>query len=65
MTDRVKHIKFILNDTKQRGEQITSDDINFFGALYFLKVKKEGNKRSKSIVYSAATTIQKGYREIK
>lgn len=61
---RQKHIDFILADTKERGENITSD-ITFFGALYQVKVKKEGDKRSKTINYSAAENVMNGYRPIR
>lgn len=62
--NRNKHIAFIEADTKERGEEITSD-IVFIAALYECKVKKPGDKRSKSVIYSAAQTVADGYREIK
>jgi len=60
---RDSHFSFIEKDTREKDEIITSD-IKFFGALYFLSVKKEGDKRSKKVTYSAATNILKGYRRI-
>lgn len=61
---REKHIEFIQKDTKEKGEIITSD-ITFFGALYQCKVKKDGDKRSKTVNYSAAESVMNGYRAIK
>lgn len=60
---RTQHLKFIEKDTNERGETIVSD-ITFIGALYHLKVKKEGDKRAKTIKYSAAESVMKGYRAI-
>jgi hypothetical protein len=60
---RQTHIDFILSDTKSRGETIVSD-ITFFGALYRVKVKKEGDKRAKTVDYSAAEIVMEGYRVI-
>jgi len=61
---RDKHIEFIMNDTKERGETIVSN-IRFAGALYQLKVKIDGSERRKTVDYSAAAQVMKGYREIK
>lgn len=61
---RKKHIEFIESDTKERGETIVSD-ITFFAAIYECRVKKEGEKKSKSVMYSAAESVMDGYREIK
>ncbi|GEM_PF-3358530 len=60
---RTQHLKFIEKDTEERGEKIISD-ITFLGALYHLKVKKEGDKRAKTVKYSAAEKVMKGYRAI-
>lgn len=60
---REKHIEFIANDLKERGEKPTSK-VLFFGALYFVKVKKEGDKRAKSVTYSAAKIVLEGFRPI-
>lgn len=60
---RLKHIRFIQEDTKQRGETIVSGII-FMGALYQCSVKKEGSKRAKTVDYSAAENVIKGYRKI-
>jgi hypothetical protein len=60
---RQKHIDFIESDTKERGEEIVSD-ISFFAAIYQCKVKKEGDKKSKTVVYSAAQSVMAGYRKI-
>lgn len=60
---RVQHIEFIEKDTEKRGERITSE-ITFFGALYQLFVKKEGDKRAKKVNYSAAENVMNGYRAI-
>lgn len=61
---RKKHFEFIENDTKERGETIVSD-ITFFAAIYECRVKKEGEKKSRSVMYSAAENVMDGYREIK
>lgn len=61
---RQQHIDFIIKDTQERGETITSD-ITFFGALYQCKVKTENAKRSKKANYSAAENVMQGYREIR
>jgi hypothetical protein len=61
---RKNHFDFIENDTKQRGEIIVSD-ITFFGALYECRVKKQEQKKSKSVMYSAAESVMNGYRSIK
>lgn len=63
MNKREQDLSFILTDTKQRGEEITSD-ITFLGALYQCKVKKEGENRSKTVNYSAAKDVMQGYRAI-
>lgn len=63
MNIREKHIEFIKEDTKKRGETITSD-ITFFGALYQCKVKTEKSTRNKTINYSAAESVMRGYRAI-
>lgn len=61
---REQHIDFIKKDLKERGETPTSD-ITFFGAIYSLKVKKEGDKRAKTVIYSAyAQNVLSGYRAI-
>ena len=60
---RQQHIDFIIKDTKERGETITSD-ITFFAALYQCKVKTENSKRSKGVWYSAAIDVMEGYRKI-
>jgi len=60
---RKKHFQFIENDTKKRGETIVSD-ISFFAAIYECCVKKEGEKISKSVMYSAAENVLDGYRQI-
>lgn len=60
---RQQHIDFIIKDTKERGETITSS-ITFFGALYQCKVKTENEKRSKTVNYSAADKVMAGYRSI-
>lgn len=60
---REQHIDFIKKDLKERGETPTSD-ITFFGAIYSLKVKKEGDKRAKTVTYSAAQNVLSGYRAI-
>jgi len=60
---RTEHIEFIENDTKQRGETITSA-IYFFGSIYMVLVKTEGKKRSKRVRYSAAKDVMKDYRKI-
>lgn len=60
---RENHIDFIEKDTGQRGESIVSD-IQFFGAIYSCRVKKDGEKRSKSVSYSAASSVMSGYRKI-
>lgn len=58
-----QHIDFIKKDLKERGE-IPTSNITFFGAIYSLKVKKEGDKRAKTVTYSAAKNVLKGYRTI-
>ena len=64
MNERIKkHIEFIESDTKERGETIVSY-ITFFAAIYQCRVKKEGDKKSKSVMYSAAEEIMDGYRQI-
>ena len=60
---RNKHIEFIHNDTKERGETMVGGII-FLGALYHLMVRKDHWKRSKKVKYSAGKTILNGYREI-
>jgi hypothetical protein len=60
---REQHIEFIRKDLKERGEVPTSK-CTFFGALYMLKVKKEGDKRAKKVTYSAAKNVLSGYRAI-
>jgi len=60
---RKQHIEFIVKDLKEKGETATSS-INIFGALYTLKVKKEGDKRAKTVTYSAAQNVLDGYRAI-
>lgn len=60
---REKHIEFIIKDLKEKGEVATSK-VTFFGALYMLKVKKEGDKRAKTVTYSAAQNVLSGYRAI-
>ena len=60
---REKHIEFITKDLKERGETPISN-ITFFGAIYSLKVKKEGGKRAKTVTYSAAQNVLSGYRAI-
>ena len=60
---REKHILFITKDLNKRGEVQTSD-ITFFGSIYSLKVKKEGDKRAKTVVYSASQNVLSGYRPI-
>jgi hypothetical protein len=60
---REKHFDFIRKDLKERGETPTSP-VTFLGAVYMLKVKKEGEKRAKKVVYSAAENILNGYRAI-
>lgn len=60
---RQQHLGFITEDLKQRGETPFSS-ITFFGALYQLKVMKEGEKVSKTVTYSAAERLLKGYRKI-
>ena len=62
--DRKEHILFIWKDTKERGEEVTSK-VTIMGKLYFLMVKKEGAKRAKQVVYSAADNVPDKYREIK
>lgn len=61
---RKKHLEFIKNDTKERGETITSE-ITFFGLLYQCLVIAEGEKKSKRVDYSAATLVMPGYRPIR
>ena len=56
-------IDFIRKDLETRGEKPTSK-VTFFGALFSLKVKKEGDKRAKTATYSAAKNVLPGYREI-
>lgn len=60
---REQHVEFIKNDLKKRGEKPTSG-ITFMGAIYQLKVKKEGAKRNKTVTYSGAKNVLKGYRPI-
>ena len=60
---REQHIEFIKKDLKERGE-IPTTDVKFFAAIYSLKVKKEGDKRAKTVIYSAAQTVLNGYRAI-
>ena len=60
---REQHIEFIRKDLKERGETPTSK-VTFFGAIYELKVKKEGDKRAKTVTYSAAQNVLDGYRAI-
>jgi hypothetical protein len=50
---REKHFKFIEQDLENRGETLTSE-IFFMGAIYSMNVKRDGAKRSKKVVYSAA-----------
>ncbi|PAC27836.1 hypothetical protein [Flectobacillus sp. BAB-3569] len=64
MTNTEKHIDFILKDLKSRGE-IRVSKITFFGAIYSCKVKQEGSKRAKTVTYSGAENVLKGYRPIK
>ena len=61
--NRDEHIEFIESDTKERGETIVSD-ITFFAAIYECRVKKAGEKKSKSVMYSAAQSVMNGYRAI-
>lgn len=60
---RENHIEFIKKDLEARGEKPTSK-VTFFGAIYSLKVKKEGDERAKTVTYSAAKKVLPGYREI-
>lgn len=60
---REQHIDFIRKDLKKRGE-IPTSNITFFGAIYSLKVKKEEDKRAKTVTYSAAQNALRGYRAI-
>lgn len=63
MIMREQHFEYIIKDLKERGE-IQISDIMFFGSIYSLKVKKEGNKRAKTVTYSAAKDVIAGYRAI-
>lgn len=58
-----KCIEFIRKDLEVRGEKPVSK-VTFFGALFSLKVKKDGDKRGKTVTYSAAKRVIDGYREI-
>lgn len=60
---REKHIDFIVKDLQERKEEPMST-VSFFGAIYCLKVKKEGEKRASNVTYSAAEKVLNGYREI-
>lgn len=62
--DRQSHIDFIKDDVAKRGETLKLTEIQFLGALYFVKVKKEPAKRYKTVVYSAAKNLLEGYRKI-
>lgn len=59
----VKCIDFIVKDTEKNNETIIFP-VKFWGALAFVKVKKEGSLRCKGVVYSAAESLMKGYRKI-
>jgi hypothetical protein len=58
-----KSVVFILEDTQKNKETVIFP-IRFFGALAFVKLKKEGSLRCKNVVYSAAESLRKGYRKI-
>lgn len=61
---RQRHFEFIKKDVAERGETLKLTEIQFFGALYFVKLKKEPTKRHKTVVYSAAKKLLEGYRAI-
>lgn len=56
-------VAFIKEDTQKNNETIVSE-IKMFGALFFLRIKKEGKNRCNNIVYSAADSNTLGYRKI-
>lgn len=58
-----KCIAFIKEDTQKNNETIVSEII-MFGALFFLRIRKEGKSRCCSIVYSYSEIILEGYRKI-
>lgn len=59
-----KCFDFIKQDLVTRNETPTSDVI-VFGALFTFKVKTPESKRAKTVTYSAAVNVLKGYRPIK
>lgn len=65
MTERFakKCVEFIREDTQKKNETIVSE-IQILGALFFLKIRKEGKSRCNNIVYSAAESLLEGYRKI-